>query len=327
MKRTGRHIVEAVLKRFGVGEVLDVSPIPLGSQGEKLKVVSPSGTYVLRILDQPRPKYLDYALVFQQEAAQRSALAPSLVRTRDGHMSMEYRGDDFILEDYLPGEPRPISTLAAGVCGALLAQLHSVTQYVTHALSPSGAWEFLSGMSYAHVRALARTCREWDTRAPGFLRHWAVSMERMSASLSVGPPLPRGTHGDVNPTNLLWADGELRFCDFVNASPLPQMVDVVMGVIGLGILEWDFNTHTEILPPSVVHKVEAIHAFVSSYDQARRLLPQEKALLPDALRILWGFWSHWFPSRNEDDLIAIQHLSAEIDDFADGAFQSIVNKP
>jgi Ser/Thr protein kinase RdoA (MazF antagonist) len=268
---------------------------------------------------------LDYALRYQKLAADKAALAPVLIPTTDGLMSVHRGGNDFVLEACLPGIPRSLTRADAAQCGATLGRLHLATCELSYNLPISGAWEFLAGMAYAHIRAIVKTCPDWEQQAPGFLQHWTTSIELMSAFLA-DVSLPRGVHGDVNPTNLLWDGKGLRFCDFTNASPLPQFVDVAMGVIGLGILKWDFRTHAEVLPESVSASLPFVEEYLASYNNVRRLLPQEKAMLPDALRVLWGFWSYWFPVTKSNGTREVQRLSVELDTFAGTSFRRIIDQ-
>lgn len=297
--------IDRVLLAFSLPARVDARRIPLGTQGRKFVVKTRVGDYFLRCHAPPLPLYFAFAMEMQQRVAEELGLAPRLLRTSAGGLWLELNGVCYAMEECIHGESRHLNAQDAGVCGSALGQMHRFVAPLSHTSDAGNALFFLAGMAYGHTSGLQNGYRnEACPPDANFLLEWRHALDPLLSTIP-GPGLPCGTHGDINPTNILWQGDRVFFCDFTNASRLPQIVDVGMAIIGLGILGWDFTTNREVLGDGIVPRRDVIAAFFRGYSTVRALNSQEYEMLPQILVVLWGFWSNWFRYESEEQRLRI----------------------
>jgi len=285
--------LRVALGRRGIN-LEQATPIRRGVGGWKFDVVSGGSHFLLRILKGSGLPTLEYAFALQDHVADVLGAAPSVIPLRGRGYVLplgEYR---VILETMINAAPAPISPARAGMIGQGLGRIHRA---IVHPPRPETrhAWQKLRAMAIRHAHTLRPAGRDaiWSEHCQ---RH-AQAVARASRVFERSP-LRCGIHGDANPTNVLWCGRRMWFCDFANASPLPQVIDFVMAAIGIGILHWNWETARELPLSRIAFQKTITQRYISAYLREAPLSPVEDRLIGDLFVILLGYWMRWIPIKS-----------------------------
>lgn len=302
MGRLPPSLTSLLVTHYGLEPIGQPQTVTRGTQGTKFVVPTDAGHVLVRRV--PTAVFCDRAFACDWQVAVNGAhLAPAVYRTTSNQLFVEDGGTTTIVEQYVLGAPRALVASDGHAIGRALGRMHRAGLHVAGASRQAEAWQTVAGATWAGIRE-----RDTTPREEAVIAELCDRARAACARLQTLPAgIPCGVHGDVNPSNLLWQDSRLVFCDFVNACPLPQVIDLAMAIIGCGVLHWDLVAGTEFVPDNLPQRMTPFMLqLATEYAATRPLLPTEITLLPDALWFVVARWLPWL--RFTSSQHAIQYL-------------------
>lgn len=198
-----REEVEAHLKRYDLGRVLEFEPIEEGVENTNYRLLAEAGPHVLTLFERRTDSAaLPFCLGLTERLIQRGYPAPTPRRTREGELTSMLNDRPTAIVEWLPGRwlrrPTPADAEAAG--RALAEWRRAAEGYAAVRANPFGpaGWRTLldrcfaapPGSQGATLDRLARTLDRLDQDWP--------------TDLPIGP-----IHADYFPDNVLFEDGRV----------------------------------------------------------------------------------------------------------------------
>ncbi len=297
-----RTVGSLLTKHYGISLIGRPQIVARGTQGNKAIVRTDIGPVLIRRV--PTVDYCDRDFACEWQSIVGSTdLAPSICRTTSNHLFLQDGGTTIVVEEYIQGAPRDLARSDGPTLGHALAHLHAAGAGSAKHRSQASTWRALAEMTWTSVSMRASSVGE-DRVVAELCDRGRVALSRLE---QLPADVPSGVHGDVNPSNLLWTGAHVVFCDFVNACPLPQMIDLAMAIVGCGVLRWDLVAGVEIVPEHLPTGMTLfVRGFVASYEAIRPLSRDETTLMPDALWFVSARWLPWLRFRSPEH--AVQFL-------------------
>jgi homoserine kinase type II len=251
-----------VAEAYGLGKVVEVTPIPAGSINTNHRFTVEAGRYFLRHTTVRSPDDLAFEAALLAHLAEYHFPGPVLLTTRQGAPFLELEGGRVSVFKWLPGEELRHPQLTADHLerlGTELGKLHRDTQSFTgsraNPYGPETVRSWLVG--------LARNPDAELVRVAGELERYLDKVEAMRQGLE-----PRGViHADLFMDNVKWLGDRVgAFFDFEMACREAYGLDVAITMNA-----WCFDNG--------VYLPERCRAFVRGYQDVRPLAPVERANL------------------------------------------------
>ncbi|MEV6823602.1 phosphotransferase [Amycolatopsis sp. NPDC051102] len=216
-----------------------------------------------------------------QEGLRRSGLpVPRLVPTVDGDLWTSFRGESFVLFDYVRGLRYRGERAQRRAAAQVLARLHRCRAAVDAVSS-----EDVFTLAADHVTLLRKVVPE----AASVFEELLTPLERRARNAGFGELPATAVHGDFNPWNLLFAAGHrvTAVVDFDNCDVQSRLHDVAEAVLTFCVLRYaEDSTNFAVRQPAAVDWA-AVTDFLAAYDEVAPLSGRERACLPFALGAVW----------------------------------------
>ena len=265
--------IETILSRYDIGALESHRILP---KGENVNVLleTKTGRYHLKLYIQEnseRRNFILYELLLMRHLIENAIEVPRVVRTSDGAPYTEYRGRICTICSAIDGsEEYILDRDSVGQVGELLGRFHGVSKgYRGRYGSVRG--KFTPRILHADLlRDYLVLCGNDELKAR------IIDRSRFIRKLRYGK-LPAGAiHGDVDPQNFLFKDGELKaMIDFGDSLPGPLIIDVARGV-------YEF-----CLSSGLAFNRELFEAFVGRYDRRRPLTEGERNMFGEFVRFVY----------------------------------------
>ena len=264
---------DKLLSELGLGRLIALQGCSSGIENTNYFASTDQGEYVLTLFERLNFEQLPFYLRLMKHLAQAGIIVPDPTADAAGDLVHPLQGKPAAVVNRLRGacELQPGPAHCAQV-GAALAHMHVAGQSFD--------------MAQAHLRGLAW----WNDTVPLVLPHTTpaqsallqteLAHHNMLSTHADWAALPRGPiHADLFRDNVMFEtlpDGAARlsgFFDFYFAG-----VDTLLFDVAVAINDWCVH-----LPDASTDWARS-QAFLAAYNQVRPLTPQERRLLPDALR-------------------------------------------
>jgi homoserine kinase type II len=251
-----------VAEAYGLGKVVEVTPIPQGSINTNHRFTVEGGRYFLRHTTVRSSDDLNFEAALLAHLAAYHFPGPVLLPTRHGAPFLELEGGRVSVFKWLPGEELRHPNLTADHLerlGTELGKLHRDTQSFTgsraNPYGPETVRSWLVGLSRNPDAELVRVAGE--------LERYLDKVEAVRQGLE-----PRGViHADLFMDNVKWLGDRVgAFFDFEMACREAYGLDVAITMNA-----WCFDNG--------VYLPELCRAFIRGYQDVRPLSPVERANL------------------------------------------------
>lgn len=269
--------VRAVLAHYDLGDYVGFRGFERGADQTNLLVTTTQGSYVLRYYEKRTEAHAaaEIGLLHLLVGDDYPTAAP--LADRAGSDFGSFRGKPYAMFAFCDGEhddrPEHFRQVASAI-----AELHRITQ----------------GRRFddpaARPRPDVRYCRASATESAGRMADSVEAGKRLAAleselaDVRLPTELPVGIcHGDPNPTNFLYRDGDLcAVLDFDQAAEAPLVYD-----IALLLYWWTWPDDGEL-------DVAASRDLLGAYESVRPLTGAERSHLFDALKLVLLISTAWF---------------------------------
>jgi homoserine kinase type II len=272
--------LEAFLAEFDIGSPLSCKGIAEGVENSNFLVETTAGRFILTIYERRvRAQDLPYFLDLMQWLAQHGFPSAEPMAGRDGELCRSIRGKPAALVQFLNGlSVRRPTAEHCREAGAGMAWLHQAAEgFAGRRVNDLGhaAWAPMFSRLGPAAEALK----------PGLAAVIEQDLKTLAAAWPRG--LPEGTiHADLFPDNVFFQAGRFAAAiDFYFACD-----DALAYDIGVALNAWCFE-------PDGSFNVTLARAFLSGYEQRRKLSPAEREALPV---LAWGSALRFFLTRLND---------------------------
>lgn len=219
-----------------------------------------------------------------QEGLRRAGLpVPRLVPTVDGDLWTSFRGESFVLFDYVPGLRYRGDRAQRRAAAQVLARLHR-SPVAVDAVSAEDVFTLAAD----HVTLLRKVVPGAAEAALAF-EELLLPLERRARDAGFGELPATAVHGDFNPWNLLFAADHRvsAVVDFDNCDVQSRLHDVAEAVLTLCVLRYaEDSTNFAARQPATVDWA-AVTDFLVAYEEVAPLSDRERECLPFALGAVW----------------------------------------
>lgn len=251
---------EPFIRRYGAGELRDLTPIAEGIQNTNYRVETDQGRFVLTLFEaRTEVASLPFCLHLTDHLATKGLPTARPLADADGRNLGQLSDRPASVLQWLEGGWKRDPSLADHTCaGAMLARLHlAANDFIALRPNPIGP---------AARRTLFDACALRATSADRNI------LDRCAPWIEVDPgrDLPQGAiHADYFPDNVLFqGDAISGVIDFYYAC-----TDALTYDLAIALSAWGFDAEGAPLPA-------ALKAFQRGYESLRPLGPAERAALP-----------------------------------------------
>ena len=283
-----RQEIEDVLGRYNLGTLLSCTPMDGGLANSSLKIVTPSGSYVLSVCDEKEMNEIKRLCAVLEYLQGHQFPTTRVVKTRNGESYIDYQGKPLYVKQFIAGEVvEQLNSPQLFEIGTALARLHEIPPY------PGLLNKFSYGIEcFDELKG--------RDSAENYYRWLSSCKKRVEEARS--EPLPRGfVHGDLFFDNMLFDDGSLvALLDFEEACDYFMIFDLGMTAVGC-------------CAPGGLFSLDMAAALVEGYQSRRRLEGSERGQLQ--LHVEYGaaatsFWRYrQYNIRNPDPQMKDHYLA------------------
>ncbi|ONK11304.1 phosphotransferase [Streptomyces sp. MP131-18] len=253
--------VPVLAGRYGI-EQPKLTGLTGGAANSSFRVSSPSGEFVLTVLDNHDAHSAQRLAVHTQALFRLGIPTTEVVPARDGSLTVPLGDSTAILKRWVAGEviePLPVALLPEA--GRALAQLHLLDP------ASSGLEEVPIGtrrLSPAHLERIP----QFEDRA--FADWLTTGLRRVRAAESEARRQPRIVHGDLFADNLVVSENSrLTILDWETVSLDDPLLDLGMAAVGLA------QENNMLIPTRVRALVDGYCSVIPLTDQDAATLPVE----------------------------------------------------
>ncbi|MFF9396653.1 phosphotransferase [Streptomyces griseoluteus] len=217
--------VSALADGYGI-ERPSLTALPGGAANSSFRVCSPSGAYVLTILDNHDARSARRLAAHTQALFRAGIPTIEVIPARDGSLTAPLGDSTVILKRWVDGEviePLPLALLADA--GRALAQLHAIDPTSAGLTDVPVGTRRLSAAHLDHIPHFEdRAFADWLT----------ARLDRVRSAEAGTQRTPSITHGDLFADNLVISEGSrLTILDWETLSLDDPLLDLGMAVVGL----------------------------------------------------------------------------------------------
>lgn len=215
----GSEIIgEAVRTHYDVGQVETPTPLPHAHQRRHRKLVTHTDVGSFLVKTYPADPVVLDALRFQHRLSRHLAVRDLPVAriqpARNGKLIVEIGNWAMELQEFIEGEPLPITWETLAVAGDALGRFHEVCRDLPRPDRDARRWRFSDAPRRMFAGLFTRAQEEGDAAAAiDACNRIALFLHEAAKELGLEQRSQFETgviHGDWHVGNLLWADGRLR---------------------------------------------------------------------------------------------------------------------
>lgn len=257
--------VRPLLTNFPIGYPEKLTPLDGGTTNSNFRVTTPSGDYVLTLLEPAEEAaQIPWLKNYLSYLNKKGIPVPALLETPEGNTVVSIKGKNAIIAPFFKGHEASPDADTSFKAGALLANMNILSQDYDHTSPPP--WG-LDGLKQKRQQVEERRLSREQSRA---LDVFDETYAELQASLH---NVPKGVvHSDLFPDNVLFSGGDISaVIDFYKAGQDALAYDLAMGLAAWGFKEnGEFNN-------------TAFQGFYQGYTSQRPLNSAEHTALPQLL--------------------------------------------
>jgi homoserine kinase type II len=283
-----------LLSLYDIGDFVDSRPFSRGADQTNICLSTTRSKYAFRYYEKRDLDYVRFEVELLQYLAGYNYPSPGPISDKTGEFINVYASKPYVIFEFLEGEHNDSRSKVAEVAGAI-GHLHSLTEGYRPKHSSTRVSEDIEyARSWAHKSSQRLS-------SPSEANERLEWVEKQLEALDLPDSLPKGVcHGDTNPGNFLYKDGELlAVLDFDQANYTFLLLDIGSMIMWYAWDRQDFNWAT-------------IQKLISCYETKRRLTNEEKRHMYDALILVNIIGMSWFLDKDtayQDGRTTINELS------------------
>lgn len=275
--------LRGILADYDLGEFVSFKAFDTGADQTNLRVTTSIRDVVLRYYEKRTHDYAFFEIDLLHYLAEHDYPTAAPIINKQGGYIGEYASKPFALFEFMPGEHSDKPSKYLQIAPAI-AKLNRITQDYQSKTTPDRPPYTIE---YCERQAVISAARIEDHGLSDQRLSW---LRNELHGIDLPDSLPKGIcHGDANPGNFLYTDGQLSaVLDFDQANYTWLVYDLANLIYW-----WTWPDKGEL-------DVEATKQLVQAYEQERKLENLELAHIMDALKLVIANGMAWFLDQGDD---------------------------